>query len=49
MNALHLNQPLVVTSSAKAKVWDATLERFGAARIFTSTVKMNLRLPGQQA
>jgi RHS repeat-associated protein len=38
--------PLAVTNSARAKVWDAAYEPFGRARVFTSTVEMNLRLTG---
>ena len=37
-----------MTNAARAKVWDAAYEPFGRARVFTSTVEMNLRLPGQQ-
>jgi hypothetical protein len=37
-----------VTNGSRAKVWDAAYEPFGRARVFTLTVEMNLRLPGQQ-
>ena len=37
-----------MTNAARAKVWDAAYEPFGRSRVFTSTVEMNLRLPGQQ-
>jgi RHS repeat-associated protein len=48
VHAGHRAEPLVVTNAARAKVWDAAYEPFGRARVFTSTVEMNLRLPGQQ-
>ena len=48
VHAGHRAEPLAVTNAARAKVWDAAYEPFGRARVFTSTVEMNLRLPGQQ-
>lgn len=43
----HLGTPRVVTDQAGTVVWRADYEPFGKANITTSTVTMNLRLPGQ--
>lgn len=41
-------EPLAMTDAARAKVWDAVYEPFGAATVFTATTALDLRLPGQQ-
>ena len=43
----HLGTPRVVTDQAGTIVWRADYEPFGKANITTSTITMNLRLPGQ--
>ncbi len=47
VHAGQRGEPLAMTDASKAKVWDAVVEPFGAAQIFTSTVAMDRRLPGQ--
>lgn len=44
----QIDEPLVMTDAAKAKVWDTFVEPFGQAQVFnTSPVELGLRLPGQ--
>ena len=44
----QIEEPLVMTDAAKAKVWDAYVEPFGKATVFGSpSAGMDLRLPGQ--
>ncbi len=47
VHAGQRGEPLAMTDSSKAKVWDAVVEPFGAAQVFTATVAMDRRLPGQ--
>ncbi len=47
VHAGQRGEPLAMTDGSKAKVWDAVVEPFGAAQIFTATVAMDRRLPGQ--
>ena len=43
-----VNEPLVMTDSTKAQVWNAYMEPFGAATVFGSpSAALDLRLPGQ--
>lgn len=44
----QIDEPLVMTDAAKAKVWDAYVEPYGAAQAFgTPSAGLDLRLPGQ--
>ena len=44
----HLDEPLVMTDAAGAKVWNVWHEPFGAASAFgTASAALDLRLPGQ--
>jgi RHS repeat-associated protein len=46
----QMDEPLVMTDTSKAKVWDAYVEPFGRAQVFgTATANIDLRLPGQWA
>jgi RHS repeat-associated protein len=40
-------EPLRMTNAARALVWDAAYEPFGAASVFSSTTPLDIRLPGQ--
>jgi RHS repeat-associated protein len=40
-------EPLRMTNAARALVWDAAYEPFGAANVFSSTTQLDIRLPGQ--
>jgi RHS repeat-associated protein len=44
----HLGTPQVATDAGRAVVWKARYEPFGAAKVVTSLVAQNLRLPGQE-
>jgi len=44
----QIDEPLVVTDGAMAKVWDAYVEPYGKAQVFgTPAAGLDLRLPGQ--
>ncbi|MBP2161257.1 MULTISPECIES: RHS repeat-associated core domain-containing protein [Asticcacaulis] len=44
----HLNEPQMMTDTAKAKVWDAYVTPFGSAKVFTTAMaNVDIRLPGQ--
>lgn len=44
----QIDEPLVMTDAAKAKVWDAYVEPYGTAQVFgTPSAGLDLRLPGQ--
>ncbi|WP_374657411.1 RHS repeat domain-containing protein [Phenylobacterium sp.] len=44
----QLDEPLVMTNSAKSKVWDVSIEPFGQAQLLgTVSADLDLRLPGQ--
>lgn len=44
----RLEEPLVMTDAAKAKVWDGYITPFGSAKVFTpAKASMDMRLPGQ--
>jgi RHS repeat-associated protein len=46
----QIEEPLLMTDAAKAKVWDAYVEPFGQAQVFgTPSAGLDLRLPGQFA
>jgi RHS repeat-associated protein len=48
IHAGQLDEPLVMTDTAKAKVWDAYVEPYGKAQVFgTPSAGLDLRLPGQ--
>ena len=48
IHAGQIEEPLVMTNSAKAKVWDAYVEPYGKATVFgTPSAGLDLRLPGQ--
>jgi RHS repeat-associated protein len=43
-----VDEPLAMTNSAKAIVWNAYMEPFGAATVFgTASASIDMRLPGQ--
>ena len=43
----HLNRPAQMTNSAKASVWQATWQPFGAPQAITGTLTLDARFPGQ--
>jgi len=50
IHAGQIDEPLVMTDAAQAKVWDAYVEPFGQAQVFgTPSAGLDARLPGQWA
>jgi RHS repeat-associated protein len=48
IHAGQIGEPLVMTDSSKAKVWDAYVEAYGKAQVFgTPSAGLDARLPGQ--
>jgi RHS repeat-associated protein len=43
----HLNRPVKMTNSAKAAVWTAVWQPWGAAQSITGSATLNARFPGQ--